>query len=54
MYRNGSPVKQSRGAVFRDSAEEMLRTVRGLTDAQKGITRSEADKAKRYIFNIPR
>lgn len=54
VYRNGSPVKQSRGAVFRNSAEEMLRTVRGLTDAQKGLVRSEADKAKRYIFNIPR
>lgn len=54
VYRNGSPDKQNRGSVFRSSAEELFRAVKGMTDAQKGITRSDADKAKRYIFNIPR
>lgn len=54
IYRNGSSNKQSRGAVFRSSAEELLSVVKGLTDEQKGVARSAAAKAKRYIFNIPR
>lgn len=54
IYRNGNSNKQNRGFQFRNSAENLLATLRGMTDAQKGVTRSDADKASRYIINIPR
>jgi hypothetical protein len=40
--------------AFRNSFEELLMIVKGLTDAQKGFERTEAQKAKQYIYNIPR
>jgi hypothetical protein len=54
VYRNGNSNKQSRGMAFRNSFEELLMIVKGLTDAQKGFERTEAQKAKQYIYNIPR
>ena len=54
IYRNGSSVKQNRGMQYRYAAETLLATIRGMTDGEKGITRSDTAKAKRYIINIPR
>ena len=54
VYRNGNSNKQSRGMTFRNSFEELLMIVKGLTDAQKGVERSDSQKAKRYFYNIPR
>lgn len=53
-YRNGSSNKQQRGYRFREAAESLFSTLRSMSDEQKGITRTDASKAGRYIINIPR
>ena len=54
IYRNGNSNKQARGYRFREAAESLFTLVRGMTDDQKGITRSNTGKTGRYIYNIPR
>lgn len=54
IYRNGNSNKQARGQMFRASAEGVLNAIRGMTDTEKGVSRNDAARAKRYIINIPR
>lgn len=54
IYRNGNVAKQNRGMAYRSSAESIFSTVRGMTNAEKGITaRSAAADSRRYFYNIP-
>ena len=53
VYRNGSPNKQSRGAVFRSSADEKIATIAGLMDDQKTYEGAAVKRPKQYIHNIP-
>lgn len=54
MYRNGNPSKQSRGQAYREAAERTLLNIRGMLNADKGVTVTDSAKAKRYFTNIPR
>lgn len=54
VYRNGNAGKQNRGMAYRMSAESFFNTVRGMTNAEKGITkRSDSADSRRFIYNIP-
>ncbi len=54
IYRNGNAGKQNRGMAYRMSAESFFNTVRGMTNAEKGITkRSDSADSRRFIYNIP-